>query len=676
MKLKNKLILLAILMGVISCFGLNSLKAAEITSVFSGETINRQTIATLARTSEANSDKVLGISKERESGAWYAINPTADGLNTEGDLIVDKNGNVKAQKIWKIAEHSSLSSSIRNYNNLYYCLNVERGFGITNGEMAEGAKDTYPNSFNMKDNNQKSNITSLTGGSLGTNYNKVLWILDNSYIPTGSTNYQSTSEYKRLMKAANINISTDNRLNLTEDDIEVVQQMAIWYFTNPNNSDFNKNTLPSLYLNGTQLTHLYFETVNGSQITGRSRQNKAAQLYSYLITNASESYTATTPTLSLSNANAKVTESGDSYIVGPFSLTGTNKELIKQIVPNVNVDYILLNSSKIEIPGNDFNQIIGSEFYLKVSKNKITQSTDININLTYKYDTRKLTVLTNANDPTNTQTVVLVESEEKDPSISTESAIELINISVEKIWNDSENQDGKRPSSVTVNLLANDVKIKDVTLSTSNGWGYEFEKLLKNKDGKTIVYTVTENAVSNYTTSITGNENNGFIITNTHIPEKIDVSGTKTWQDADNQDGKRPKSITVNLLADGIEVKETTVSADSQWKYSFTNLPKHKDGKEIKYTITEDAVAEYTTTINNYDITNKYTPSKVSKTVIKKWEDGNDTDNIRPESITVELYKVVNDQEVTIDTRELYSSNDWTYTWNDLDEKANGEEIV
>ncbi len=33
----------------------------------------------------------------------------------------------------------------------------------------------------------------------------------------------------------------------------------------------------------------------------------------------------------------------------------------------------------------------------------------------------------------------------------------------------------------------------------------------------------------------------------------IDISGSKTWNDADNQDGIRPASITVKLFANGTE---------------------------------------------------------------------------------------------------------------------------
>ena len=76
---------------------------------------------------------------------------------------------------------------------------------------------------------------------------------------------------------------------------------------------------------------------------------------------------------------------------------------------------------------------------------------------------------------------------------------------------------------------------------------------------------------------------------------KINICGEKTWDDADDQDGKRPASITVNLLADGNKVAEKTVTKDDDWKYEFKDLPKYKNGKEIVYTVTENTVEVYNT---------------------------------------------------------------------------------
>lgn len=104
---------------------------------------------------------------------------------------------------------------------------------------------------------------------------------------------------------------------------------------------------------------------------------------------------------------------------------------------------------------------------------------------------------------------------------------------------------------------------------------------------------------------------NGLVVTNEN-KEVISVSGQKTWEDNENQDGKRPTTITVNLLADGQPIQHKEVSEKDDWRYRFTNLPKYRDGQEIIYTVTEDNVPEYSTTIDGYNIKNSYTPEKTN----------------------------------------------------------------
>ena len=53
-------------------------------------------------------------------------------------------------------------------------------------------------------------------------------------------------------------------------------------------------------------------------------------------------------------------------------------------------------------------------------------------------------------------------------------------------------------------------------------------------------------------------------------------------------------------------VKEIT--ATDNWQASFTDLPVYKEGKKITYTITEDPVVGYTTTIDGFTVTNRHTP--------------------------------------------------------------------
>ncbi len=90
----------------------------------------------------------------------------------------------------------------------------------------------------------------------------------------------------------------------------------------------------------------------------------------------------------------------------------------------------------------------------------------------------------------------------------------------------------------------------------------------------------------------------------------MDLSGTKTWDDKENQDGKRPESITIHLFADSEEVDSVTVSKADGWSWTFSDLPTYKDGVEIVYTIAEDTVEDYTAVpaADGSGVTNSYTP--------------------------------------------------------------------
>ena len=245
---------------------------------------------------------------------------------------------------------------------------------------------------------------------------------------------------------------------------------------------------------------------------------------------------------------------------------------------------------------------------------------------------------------------------------------EVTAITGTKTWNDNDDQDGKRPTSITVNLLADGNVYDSKTVTATTNWTYTFDNLPVYANGQKVTYTVSEDEVAGYETAI-----DGFNITNSYTPETTSVSGQKVWNDANNQDGKRPNSIKVRLLANGTEVATKDVTAADNWAYNFTDLPKYANGEEIVYTVTEDTVADYTTAINGTTITNSYTPGKTSITVTKAWVDNDNQDGIRPENIKVQLYagEDAQGEEVT-----LGETNNWTYTWTGLDAKKDGQDIV
>ena len=247
----------------------------------------------------------------------------------------------------------------------------------------------------------------------------------------------------------------------------------------------------------------------------------------------------------------------------------------------------------------------------------------------------------------------------------TNTNTEKVDVSAKKEWV------GPKAGPVTVHLLADGTDTgKTLTLDEAGNWTGTFSSLDKYKaDGTEIVYTVKEDDITNYTSTTTGDATTGFTITNTNT-EKVNISGTKTWDDNNNQDGKRPASITVNLLKNGTKVDSKTVTPDASgdWKYSFDGLDKYNaDGTEITYTVSEDAVDSYTVTVTGTDIKNSYTPEITSVTVTKAWV------GPKTNSVTVHLLADGTDTGKTV---TLDEAGNWTGTFSNLPKYKSGTAIV
>ena len=237
---------------------------------------------------------------------------------------------------------------------------------------------------------------------------------------------------------------------------------------------------------------------------------------------------------------------------------------------------------------------------------------------------------------------------------------------------------GPRSGSVSVHLLADGVDTgQSLILDEAGDWKGAFTDLRKyTADGRQIAYTVSEDPVDGYTGEVTGDMASGFTVTNTNV-QTTRVAGTKTWDDDGNRDGVRPDSITVNLLRDGKKVDAVQVSAgaDGSWTYAFENLPKYDrhDGHRYDYTVGEDAVKDYATKVDGFDLTNSYTPGKTSVSVSKVWKDSNDKEHRRPKSVKVQLYADGAAQGAPV---ELSEANHWANTWTGLYQKKSGKSVA
>ncbi|MGC2872335.1 Cna B-type domain-containing protein [Ihubacter sp. rT4E-8] len=197
-----------------------------------------------------------------------------------------------------------------------------------------------------------------------------------------------------------------------------------------------------------------------------------------------------------------------------------------------------------------------------------------------------------------------------------------------------------------------------------NEWTYTWSGLPEYSGGQKIVYTIAEvDAGEGYVTSeITRSETEGmlsFRITNSCQTETVKWNVTKIWNDNDNQDGKRPDSIQVQLFADGVSYGEPVALREAEnWTYTWDHLPAFKDGSKISYTVDEVSVpADYEkTVVTPTTITNVHTPETIIIPISKVWNDDNDKDKLRPVSIGI---RIKNGDQI-VQTVTLTAENHWS----------------
>lgn len=174
----------------------------------------------------------------------------------------------------------------------------------------------------------------------------------------------------------------------------------------------------------------------------------------------------------------------------------------------------------------------------------------------------------------------------------------VIDIPVKKKWV------GKRKDSVDITLYrtceteswddyGNLVKetineeVATAELNAANNWKHTFKDvyefyLSENGQPSKYKYYVKETEIAGYDSVITGNQDDGFVITNENTIDKISIPVEKKWS------GDILESVTVKLLANGEEVQAIELNQANSWKHIFANLHKYdNDNNEIKYTVKE-----------------------------------------------------------------------------------------
>ena len=172
-----------------------------------------------------------------------------------------------------------------------------------------------------------------------------------------------------------------------------------------------------------------------------------------------------------------------------------------------------------------------------------------------------------------------------------------VDVKVTKVWADAEGNVTSAPQNVyvTVALFADGGSGRVITLTEENGWTYTFAKLPEfDENGNKINYTVAETTDdSRWNACISGDAENGFVITNMLVPREIEyteITVNKVWKDADGKIVNAPDGayVTIELSANGVPETKSVLSEANGWTHTFKNLPAtDTKGNEIVYTVAE-----------------------------------------------------------------------------------------
>lgn len=232
------------------------------------------------------------------------------------------------------------------------------------------------------------------------------------------------------------------------------------------------------------------------------------------------------------------------------------------------------------------------------------------------------------------------ELKEKDGFNFTNVRVGTTEVVGEKMWNLGVGGSTYKPENITIHLMKNEGEELIDSQTVEAPWTFQFVDLPKyDENGVEIDYSIVEDDIIGFTARY-----DRFNITNTQ--ETIEIPLTKVWDEVDLSD--RPESITVEVKNEREvvdTVKLTGEQTETEWYYTFENLPKYDaNGEEIVYNIEEVSVENYHTKVQKIDegfvITNKQKTYAIGDYVwVDRNKDGIQDDNEEPlVGVKVELY--------------------------------------
>ena len=260
-------------------------------------------------------------------------------------------------------------------------------------------------------------------------------------------------------------------------------------------------------------------------------------------------------------------------------------------------------------------------------------------------------------------------------------------ITVTKIWDDSNDAAQKRPGEITLELNGEEIKLTntDAEQNDGNKWSTKVTVDVYDENGEEIDYEVTESDDQVplwYTKSIVDKTT----IKNTFkapIDEKYDITLTKVWKDSKNKANKRPTSIKFDLYKINVEGEKVVVEENIELKgepkadqWTITRNVQKYDEKAnvIKYFVVEKETGSIfyintDTDTTDLTVTNKFeVPNDKADISVKKvWNDNNNS--AKRESVTIRVTGNGKYEDIVLTSENANATDGNVWEKNNVDTK-------
>ena len=491
--------------------------------------------------------------------SFFNVSNAATGSRYLGIKALRKTENgefgykVKEKVVWDILETNS-SGKTFYYDDTIYCLKGGPGFGSSDFGSGSPVVRHYTRYFDMKDPDSIPSTYQDALPDVNSNtYKALLWLLENVYVapPSNPTTEekQEAEEYRQLLlEAAGIDGGY-----LTDHDIDVVQQLAVWHFTNNGDAfDVGEAGNFEMHINAYDgqdgnYNPLSDEIGLGAEY-GSDRAEEAKTLYRYLINTAMEKApdyevkTASQP-YELANLTQTVKESGNNYIIGPFRINkisdteGTLEgEFTTKSGQTLSPRYQNANGEQF----SSLEDTIDKDFYIVIPNT--TDISEITFSINGVYFNTEVTYWSVENAPEEDQPVAIVDrnKEEYSDSVKFTHIEENFDLALRKFITEI---NGVEPTVSRVPTVSSD------TLdSLRNGDITTVEKLhtktpLTVELGDTVLYTIRVYNEGNIDAIVT--EITDYLPTGLKLKENSDINNEYNWTEQSTSDGS---TITTSAL--------------------------------------------------------------------------------------------------------------------------------